>query len=279
MQGGSPVDGVAGYRLGKKLGVGGMGAVYLAERLKDGHLAAVKVMLAKVAVDEKAREGFQREIEVLKELRHPHIVDLIEHGSAGSAFYFVMELCRGGSLMDLLEKRGKVMSVAEAGPLMLEVLDGLGHAHARGYVHRDLKPANILLADEGRGAKVSDFGFAKSFDKAGLSGMTQTGTTAGTWPFMPREQLINFKYVKPVSDVWSIGATLYYMLTGALPRDMPMGRDPIDIVLENRIVPVRDRGRSVPDRVAEVVDRSVAAKATDRYPSAVEFRQALAAAI
>jgi len=277
--GGPAGEGLVGYRLGKKLGAGGMGAVYLAERIEDGRTVALKVMLARVAVSEQARQGFLREIEVLKGLRHPNIVELIEHGSAGGAFYFVMELCRGGSLQDLLQKRGRPLPTADAGPLMLETLDGLAHAHAQGYVHRDLKPANILLAEEGRGAKVSDFGFAKSFDKAGLSGMTQTGSTAGTWPFMPREQLINFKYIKPVSDVWSVGATFYYMLTAALPRDFPAGRDPIDVVLENRIVPIRSRDPGIPGSLAEVVDRSVAAKPEDRYPDAGDFRAALARAL
>ena len=272
-------DGVAGYRLGKKLGAGGMGAVYLAERIADGRQVALKVMLAKVAVNEQARQGFQREIEVLKGLRHPQIVELIEHGSAGGAFYFVMELCRGGSFTDLLEGARRPLAVAEAGPLMLETLDGLAHAHAQGFVHRDLKPANILLAEKARGAKVSDFGFAKSFDKAGLSGMTQTGMTAGTWPFMPREQLINFKYVKPVSDVWSIGATFYYMLTARLPRELPQGRDPIDVVLENRIVPIRERDGRLPAPVAEVIDRSLAARPDERYADAGAFRSALAKAL
>jgi hypothetical protein len=272
-------EGVVGYRLGKRLGVGGMGAVYLAERIKDGQQVALKVMLAKVAVDEQARLGFQREIDVLKGLRHPNIVQMLEHGSAGGAFYFVMELCPGGSLEDFLAARRRPLTAKEAGLLMLETLDGLAHAHAQGYVHRDLKPANILLSGEGRGAKVSDFGLAKNFDKAGLSGMTQTGTAAGTWPFMPREQLMNFKYVKPVSDVWSIGATFYYMLSAALPRDMPRGRDPIDVVLENLIVRIRDRDRSIPAPLAEVIDRSVAPKPQDRYATAGEFHAALAKAL
>jgi eukaryotic-like serine/threonine-protein kinase len=272
-------QGVAGYRLGKKLGAGGMGAVYLAERIADKKPVALKVMLAKVAVDQEARQGFLREIDVMKGLRHPHIVELFDHGSAGGAFYFAMELCPGGSLMDHLARRGRPLAVKEATPLMLETLEGLGYAHAQGYVHRDLKPANILLSAEGRGAKVADFGFAKNFEKAGLSGLTHTGTAAGTWPFMPREQLINFKYVKPVSDVWSIAATFYFVLTRALPRDSPRGRDPVDVVLENRIVPIRDREPGIAPRLAEVLDRALAAQTSDRFPTAGEFLKALAGAV
>jgi eukaryotic-like serine/threonine-protein kinase len=271
--------GVAGYRLGKVLGRGGMGAVYLADRISDGEKVALKVMLAKVAVDEQARQLFQREIEVLRSLKHGNIVALFEHGSAGGAFYFVMELCPGGSLQDLMQMRGRPMDTREAGPLMLEVLAGLGHAHAQGFVHRDLKPANILLAPKNGGAKVSDFGFAKNFEKAGLSGMTKTGTAAGTYPFMAREQLINYRDVKPASDVWSIGATFYFLLTAFVPRDKPPDRDPLDVILDNKIVPIRQRDPRVSQALAAAIDRALAPKPEDRYQTAGEFRVALAQAL
>src|SRR4051812_28395734 len=102
---------------------------------------------------------------------------------------------------------------------MLQLLDALAHAHGQGLVHRDIKPGNVLLMDpEGEVVKLSDFGLAKSFQHAGLSGMTVTGGVGGTPAFMPREQLINFKYTKPTSDVWSMGAMLYYLLTGQFVR-------------------------------------------------------------
>lgn len=277
--GGAGSVGIAGYRLGKILGRGGMGAVYLAERNSDEKAVALKVMLARVAVDERSRQLFRREIEVLQSLRHENIVALFDHGSAGGAFFFVMELCSGGSLQDLLEDRRRPLEAREAGPLMLDALAGLAHAHARGFVHRDLKPANVLLAAPGRGAKIADFGFAKNFEKAGLSGMTRTGTTAGTYPFMPREQLINFKDVKPASDVFSLGATFYFLLTGSLPRDMPPSRDPLEVILENAIVPIRQRDPMVPPVLAAVIDQSVAPRPQDRYETAVEFHAALAATL
>ena len=271
---------IPGYELGKMLGKGGMGAVYAARRRKDGVEVAIKVMLSQVAVDEHAREVFQREIEVTKSIKHPHCVELFDSGSAGSGFYFVMELCPGGSIDALMERQGGKLGLKQAGAIILEALDGLAYAHDRGFVHRDLKPQNVLLMDKGgRNAKVSDFGLAKSFQRAGFSGMTATGSTAGTFPFMSKEQLTNFKFVKPVSDVWSMGATLYHMLTGDFPRDFRRGQDPVEVILRGGIVPIRRRDSSIPKAVAGVIDRAVADKTADRYQTAGEFRKELAAVL
>jgi serine/threonine protein kinase len=165
----------------------------------------------------------------------------------------------------------------EAAPIMLQALEGLAYAHQKGFVHRDLKPQNILLTARERGvAKVSDFGLAKNFQKAGFSGMTATGSVAGTYPFMAREQVTNFKYVKPVSDVWSMGATLYFMLTGEFPRDFRRGQDPMEVILRGNIVSIRKRDSSIPRNVAEVIDRAVADKDRERYQTAAEFGRELA---
>ena len=161
----------------------------------------------------------------------------------------------------------------------LQALDGLSFAHEKGFVHRDIKPENILLADPGMEVvKLTDFGLAKSFQQAGLSGMTATGFAAGTLQFMPREQLTNFRLLRPASDVWSMGATLYYMLTLRYARDFKSGKDPLAVVLGGGVVPVRERDPEVPPGLAEVVDRAVDDDLGKRYPSAVEFREALAKA-
>ena len=271
------VRAIAGYDLGKKLGQGGMGAVYRARRLSDGSTVAVKVMLSKVAVDKRAREIFKREIDVTQSMRHPHCVELYEHGSIGSAFFFVMELCSGGSVEAVMRERGGKLAPGDAGAIMLQALSGLAYAHEQGFVHRDLKPSNILLTGpEWSIAKVADFGLAKSFQNAGLSGMTATGSTAGTYSFMPREQLVNFKMTKPVSDVWSMGASLYFMITGKCPRDFPRGRDPIEIILRDPVIPVRKRRPELSASLAEVIDRAVADAAVDRFQSASDFKAALA---
>lgn len=273
---------IRGYTIKRKLGEGGFGAVYLAEKVQTKATVAVKVMLSRVAVDSVARDKFQQEIRVMKDLRHPNLVQLLDHGTAGGAFFFIMEYCDAGSVADLLRRRGGKLDLAEAAPLMLQSLEGLAFVHGKGLVHRDLKPENILLQGQRRNrvAKIGDLGFAKNFEQAGFSGMTMTGAYAGTPSFMPREQLTNFKYVKPVSDVWSVAATFYAMLTGALPRDFPKGKDPMEVILHGRIVPVHERDRGVPEPLAQVLDRALANNTKDRFPDAgamlAAFKMAMA---
>lgn len=204
---------------------------------------------------------------MMKDLRHPNLVQFFEHGSAGGAFFFIMEYCETGSVTDLLRRRNGKLDLTEAAPLMLQSLEGLAFVHGKGLVHRDLKPENILLKGQrqNRIAKIGDLGLAKNFDQAGFSGMTITGTYAGTSAFMPREQLTNFKYVKPTCDIWSLAATFYVMLTGALPRDLPKGMDPVEVILHGRIIPVRERDRLVPKPLAKVLDRALSNNAKDRF--------------
>jgi hypothetical protein len=275
----APVD-IPGYAVGKMIGRGGMGAVYLAKRQEDGTAVALKVMLAQADVDEAARENFRREIEITRSLRHPRIVALIDHGSTESTFYFAMEYCAGGSVADLQRRQPGGLPLTLSVRIALDALEGLAFAHEQGFVHRDLKPENLLLADNsGSGAKVTDFGLAKSFQQAGLSGMTATGAVAGTLYFMPREQLTHFRLLKPVSDVWSMGATLYYMLTGAYPREFRPGEDPLPVILRGGVVPIRARDPRLPEAIAAVVDRSVVDAVPERYQTAGEFRAALAGAM
>jgi serine/threonine protein kinase len=273
----APPNTVAGqYTLGPLLGRGGMGVVHLATRLADGATVALKLMRPEAAVDAHAREVFDREIAVTSSLRHPNVVTLYAHGSEGDTFYFAMEYCAGGSLSAALLQRALPLEAELATRVTLQALDGLAFAHELGFIHRDIKPENLLLADnEMKTVKLTDFGLAKSFQYAGLSGMTATGFAAGTLQFMPREQLTNFRLLRPASDVWSMGATLYYMLTLRYVRDFQAAKDPLAVVLGGNVVPVRTRQPDVPPALAEVVDRAIEDDLERRYPSAAEFRDAL----
>ncbi len=288
-------DDVVGFHVQRELGRGGMGAVYLAERERDGRQVALKIMLAHVAVQQTARQLFARECHNAEQLRHPSIVELIEHDSVGGAFWCALEFCAAGSVRDRMTKLGGRLPLEEAGPLMLDVLRGLEYAHhaevdvvladgtqtrAVGVVHRDLKPENLLVVEGPRGlaAKITDFGLAKAFDTAGLSGVTGGGA-GGTPPYMPREQVTNFVRVRPVSDVWAAAATFYSMITGAYVRDFVAGKDVLLQVLQHPVVPLRQRDASLPVGVDRVLAQALEEDPNNRIPTARAFHDELAAVL
>jgi serine/threonine-protein kinase len=250
-------------------------------------------MLPKVAVNEQNRQKFLREIETVKVLRHPNVVWLGESGCSEGVFFFTLEYCDGGSVRQLMKDRGGPLTIAEAAEIVLQALDGLEYAHSvklqevpqpggrvgpgRGLVHRDVKPANLFLSGSGRTrlVKVGDYGLAKAFDAAGLSGLTRTGTMGGTPVFMPRQQVVDFKYAKPEVDVWSAAASLYHLLTGAFPRDFPPGQDWWWVILQTDAVPIRQRNAAIPKKLADVIDLALRDDPEIPFKSAGEFKRAL----
>ncbi len=211
-------------------------------------------------------------------LRHPNIVALHDFGKHEGSFFFALEYCAGGSADELVRRRGAPLGLPTVLRLASDALEGLAAAHEAGFVHRDIKPDNVLLAKDGT-AKLADFGLAKSFQQAGLSGMTATGTVAGTFYFMPREQLTNFRQTRPVSDVWSMAATIYFLLTVEYARDFKSKPDPLAVILRGGVVPIRDRDPFLPDDLANVLDRALMDDPKKRYPDAGEFVAALRAVL
>ncbi len=268
-----PAITVPGYRIEKELGRGGFGAVYRAKAEAGGPPVAVKVMLSRAKVSESAVDGFKREMQVVAGLKHPHIVRFLANGSHQGAFYFIMEYCDGGSLADMATALGGTIPWPTLRPWALQALEGLAAAHEKGFVHRDIKPANILLHQNV--AKVGDFGLSKNFQQAGLSGMSLTGQYAGTPLFMPREQITNFKYVKPASDVWSMAASLYFLLTGQFPYPFDNKRDPIDLILNEHPIPIRNRMPGLDKSLAATIDKALARNPKDRFADASQFLGAL----
>jgi pSer/pThr/pTyr-binding forkhead associated (FHA) protein len=283
---------IRGYTVLRELGQGGHGAVYLARHDQTGELVALKVMLPKVAAKPYAIDMFLREVENTKALQHPNVVQLRDYGYDNGTFFFTLEYCKGGSVADLMRQRGGRLSIDEAVPIILQTLEGLQYAHnaelpyvkrvdgtigkGRGLVHRDLKPGNIFLTQvsNSRIAKVGDYGLAKAFDLAGLSGQTMSGTKAGTPSFIPRQQVINFKYAKPEVDVWAAAASLYNMLTGAYPRDFS-NKEPFLAVLQTNAVPIRLRDASIPKRLAELIDLSLVDNPNIHFKNAAALKRAL----
>ncbi|MGA2257335.1 MAG: FHA domain-containing serine/threonine-protein kinase [Thermoguttaceae bacterium] len=268
-QAAEPCSGLNAYEMGDAVGSGPLGTVYRAVRKSDGRVVAVKFVRPAVAVTEADGCRFLQGIDALRNLQHPGIANVLEMGWAEEDFYFVTPYCSGKSLTEAMAGRGGRLTLAEARPLLQQCLAALDHAHQRGFVHRDLKPQNILLENRGGSwfALISDFGLAKHFELAGLSGLTATGNFRLGHCFMPREQLTGFQNCLQASDLWSLAATFYHALTGQYPYDFH-DRDPLAVILHDHPVPLALRNPTIPPAVATAIDLALRSDPAARFPSA-----------
>ncbi len=271
---------VPGYQMIKMLGRGGMGCVMLARSEKTGRAVAIKTLLPEVAVADQAVRRFMREIEVAAALDHPNIVRYIESGTQNGAVYLVTEFVEGSDAARLADSQGGRLPYKQAIDVITQSLDALAYAHGKGYIHRDIKESNILLSGSAPTytAKLTDFGLAKSFTQSGMSGITMAGDMAGTFAYMPPEQIKDFRNVKPTSDIYSIGMTAYSLLAGDTALDVGPSGDmaaTVRAIFEGQIVPLRRRVPEVPERAAEVIERALAKDPAQRWQSAAAMRTAL----
>ena len=263
------------YDVIKVLGAGVFGAVYLLKHRVRGTEVALKLMMPRIASSSHLQNRFLSETMEASVLKHSNMVEFYESGCRNGIFYFLMEYCNFGN-MNALRRNGKI-PLPDTVMSSLQILEALTNAHMEGNVHRDIKPQNILLklSDGSLTAKISDFGLTKSFTLAGLSGMTLTGGLNASYPYLPREQVVDFKFSKPVTDIWSLGATIYNLLTGESPRDFAVNKDPLEVVLHAPIVPIRSRDFSIPVEIADIIDRAVQNDPAARYQHAGEMLSAL----
>ncbi|MEK7866431.1 MAG: FHA domain-containing serine/threonine-protein kinase [Planctomycetota bacterium] len=288
----APSHDVPGYSRLDLLGRGGIAEVHLVRRRSDGSQMAMKVLNPVIDADGTAFDRFRNEIVLLQKLDHPNIVRihdcgvLADPGSPGRLqAWFTMEHCAGGSVDDLLRRRQRPLSIDEAEPLVLQALAGLSHLHQRRIVHRDVNPKNLLLTEpDGGSVRLSDFGLAKALsgDDASLGITTQHLPVSGTFGYLPREQLMNFKYVDERVDVWSMAATIYFMLTGETPYDVPDAPtelEALEALLRAPVVPMSRRAAGLPEAVAAVVDRALDVDPQRRPPNALELRKAFEKAL
>ncbi len=271
---------VPGYEMIKVLGRGGMGCVMLARSEKSGQSVAIKTLLPEVAVATQSLRRFMREIEVAAALDHPNIVRFVESGTHNGAVYLVTEYVEGPDAARLADAQGGRLPYEQAIDIISQSLDALAYAHARGYIHRDIKESNILIAGASPNftAKLTDFGLAKSFTQSGMSGITMAGDMAGTFAYMPPEQIRDFRNVRPTSDIYAVGMTAYSLLAGDVALDMGPANDmagTVRAIFEGQIIPLRQRAPHVPERVAEVIERSLAKHPGERWQSAAAMRTAL----
>ena len=267
----------------QELGSGGFGEVYLARHQTTQELVAIKTLFPQVAVKPYMKEMFLREARNMKKLNHPNLVQFKDYGYANDKFYFVMEYCETGSVTDLIAAKKRPLIIKEATEIIAQILDGLHYAHTeQSLVHRDIKPDNIFLkVDNGKlMAKLGDYGLAKSFDLAGLSGQTMTGITMGTPNFMCRQQVVDFKYAKPEVDMWAVAASLYYMLTLEYPRDLANRlENPMFGLLKTQPVSIRTRNSDIPEALGKLIDLALQDDSQLYFKTALQFKNALLSVI
>jgi serine/threonine-protein kinase len=266
------------YTTLRELGRGAMGIVYLAQHNLTGQKVALKLIIPESAAARSAVDRFLREMSVISQLKHPNIVEWYEQGTTRGQFWFAMEYVSGTNLEALANSDRGSYPIYQACRMACQVLKGLEHAHGLGFVHRDIKPENILIGrtEAGLMGKISDFGLAKSYRGLGLSGLTFSGEMRGTIPFMPPEQMLDFKTVTPSGDLYSTAATLYYLITGTfIYENVDEKGDLIRTLIEEQPVPIQKRRSEVPTGLANVLERCLARDAADRFPTAAAMRQAL----
>ena len=259
------------YEISKEIGAGGMATVFLGHDLKHDRDVAIKVLHPDLGAA-LGSERFLSEIKTTAKLQHPHILPLLDSGEADSLLYYVMPFVVGESLRARID-RERQLPINDAVRLTKEIASALDYAHRHGVIHRDIKPENILLHD-GQ-ALVADFGIALAVSAAGGGRLTQTGLSLGTPQYMSPEQAVGERTIDARSDIYSLGAVTYEMLTGDPPFAGSTVQAIVSKIMTETPTPISRLRETVPDIIEDAVMIALAKLPADRFATAAEFATAL----
>jgi serine/threonine protein kinase len=263
------------YAVEREVGQGGMATVYLARDLKHSRQVALKVLRPELA-SAMGGDRFPREIQIIAQLAHPHILPLHDSGEMGGFLFYVMPFVEGESLRQKLTRDGR-MPVRDAVRILREVADALAYAHERGIIHRDIKPDNVMLT--GRHAVVTDFGVAKAVSAAGGDTLTTVGLALGTPAYMSPEQAMGEVDLDHRSDIYALGVMAYEMVTG----ETPFVRTTAQAILSAHVLDappdLASKRGDVPPALTQFVQRCLAKQKTERWQSAEELLPILESAL
>lgn len=261
------------YEIIKTIGEGGMANVYLANDTILDRKVAIKVLRGDLSNDEKFIRRFKREALSVSNLSHPNIVEVYDVGEEEGNYYIVMEYIEGKTLKQLLQKRG-ALTLNEVIDIMLQLTDGLAHAHDAYIIHRDIKPQNIMIEDNGL-VKITDFGIAMALNSTQL---TQTNSVMGSVHYLPPEQA-NGKGSTVKSDIYSLGILMYELLTGSVPFK---GDTAVEIALKHmkeKIPSIRKQNPTIPQSVENIVLKATAKNPKNRYDNVRDMYKDLQTAL
>ena len=263
---------LSGYKIIKKIGSGGMGDVYLAEHEKLEKKVAIKSLHKNLATDSSFRERFSQEAKTHSKLDHPNIVKLLDYKESKDGLFLIMEYVDGKQLDEHIKKVTGPIPEKELTTLFIQILDAIGYAHEEGLVHRDIKPSNIMIDRRGR-IKVLDFGIAKMQEED--KGLTKTGIQIGTAAYMSPEQ-VNAKKVNKLTDIYSLGVTLFYMAVGKPPYDGETNTFSIQEKIVHEPFPIASKVyHGVSERFEETIKKATQKNKKDRYQSCEDFNDDL----
>jgi serine/threonine protein kinase len=255
---------IPGFQLVEKLGQGSMGTVFKARQLSMNRLVAIKILKQNLAANPDFIKRFTREAHIAAKLSHNNIVQAIDVGSAGALQYFVMEYIEGTTIRQELEA-GKKYTEKEAVEIVLQIAQALQHASRRQLIHRDVKPANIVLTGE-RIAKLADLGMARDTGDLALA-RAEKGMTIGTPFYIAPEQIHGREDIDVRADIYSLGATLYHMVTGQAPFPDEKVDDVLDAHLHRELTPPDHLNLALSSGLGEVVEFMMAKDRRQRYPT------------
>lgn len=262
------------YEIVKSIGEGGMANVYLAiDTILDNRKVAIKILRGDLANDEKFIRRFKREAIAASSLNHPNIVSMYDVGEDNGNYFIVMEYIEGKTLKQLLKKRGN-LTVSEAVDIMLQLTDGIAHAHDSYIVHRDIKPQNIMIQENGA-IKITDFGIAMALNSTQL---TQTNSVMGSVHYLPPEQASG-KGSTIKSDIYSMGILFFELLTGMLPFK---GDNAVEIALKHMKDPIpsiRKINPNIPQSIENIILKASAKNPKNRYNDVKEMHHDLEVAL
>jgi serine/threonine protein kinase len=265
----------ARYVFRREIGEGGAAHVLLAEDKERNQLVAIKVLRPEVSTS-VGKKRFQREIEIIRQLKHPNILPLLDYGMMGSQIFFTMPFIEGDTLRTRI-KRDQRLSLSDALSIARDVAAALDHAHAHGLIHRDVKPANILLAEEG--TVVADFGIARAVAVDRSEAITVSGVSLGTAEYMSPEQCGAMRELDARCDVYALGCVVYEMLAGEPPFTGPTEQAIIARHCHEMPRSIRIIRPSIPEEIDRVVAKALAKVRAHRYYSAGELFNAFDAAV